>query len=354
LPEGSLKTGWIEQGLVSKALKGNVRDKNNQESLVIPSDRFTRLTRDRNEQNELALFIIGPKGLEARKFVAMVFGTRGHQSLIAFQTRKMTLDEIIQFIHQHVIREKVAKSFDEPNIDYVEQLRLDASEGIVHEMMVVTLPKKDEKITDWVKEALLSQSSENIEIHHGTSNIIPKFALLITRWLTSLELFKRSSNVLSSLVFMGHESMDTCFWDQTQRIAAFTIFKNNQLYWLSRKYLEALWIVPGESIEAKSPSREVTVETRSVSVSPAKQSSIEGHEKSIPVSTTQTEKILASLSKRMDSLESQLKSSLPTGDAVETDRGTLDVLQSKLSENIDRIESLSKRLIELEKRLKKI
>lgn len=354
LPEGSLKTGWIEQGLVSKVMKGNLRDKNNQESLVIPSDRFTRLTRDRNEQNELALFIIGPKGLGARKFVAMVFGARGQQSLITFQTHKMTLNEIIQFILQNAIREKVAKSFEEPNIDYVEQLRLDASQGVVNEMTVVTLPKKDERISDWMKEVLLSPSSENIEIHHGTSNIIPKFALLVTRWLTGLELFKGSSNVIASLIFIGPKSMDTCFWDQTQKIAAFTIFNTKQLYWLSRKYLEPLWIVPGESIEAQPHAREVIVETRSVSVSPVKQPLLERHEKSVSVSTAQTEKLVARLSERLDSLESQLKSSLQTDEVVETDRGTMDVLQSKLSENIDRIESLSKRLIELEKRLKKI
>ncbi len=354
LPEGSLKTGWIEQGLVSKAVKGNLRDKNNQEFLVIPSDRFTRLTRDRNELIDFALFIIGPKGLSARKFVAMVFGKQDNQYLIAFQTHRTTLNEIIKFILQNILKEKVAKSFDEPNLDYIEQLRLDASEGLVHEMTVVTLPKKEEKISDWMKEVLLSPSSENIDIHHGTPNIIPKFAMLITRWLTGLELFKGKSNGIASLIFMGHKSMDTCFWDQTQRIAAFTIFNNKQLYWLSRKYLESLWVVPGESIDTQSPSREVIIETRSVSVSPVKQLPPEEHEKSVPVSTTQTQKILSSLSERLDLLESRLKSSLPTDEAVETDRGTMDVLQSKLSENIDRIESLSKRLIELEKRLKKI
>ena len=174
LSDGPLKTGWIEQGLLSKGMKGNLRDKHNQESLVIPADRFARLARDRGGWTDAALVIIGPKGLAASKFVAMVYGPQGSQSLIAFQIQKTSPHEIVRFLLQNALGTKVSKLFEEPNLDYIEQLRMDASEGEVNEMTVLSLPKMQVKLSVWMKEALLSPSSESIEIQHGTSNAIPK------------------------------------------------------------------------------------------------------------------------------------------------------------------------------------
>ena len=354
LADGSLKTGWIEQGLLSKGMKGKLSDKNNQESLVIPADRFARLARDLGEWEDTAIFIIGSKGSAASKFVAIVFRQQDSQSLIAFQIQKTSPHDIIRFLLQNALGKKVSQQFEEPNLDYVEKLRVDASEGEVDEMTVLSLPKKQAKISEWMKEALLSPSSESIEIQHGTSNTIPKFAALVTRWLTGLELFKSTSSVIAAFVFIGQQSMDTCFWDQPQRIAAFTIFSHKNLESLSRNYLIPLWVVPGESVETPKPAREVTIEPRKVGVSSKKPSSTERYEKPILTSTVDAEKTLANLSRRLDSLESKLRSSTTGSEVSVKDHGTLDVLQSKLSENIERIESFSKRLNDLEKRIRKI
>ena len=354
LTDGPLKTGWIEQGLLSKGVKGKLRDKNNQESLVIPADRFARLARDRGGQEDAALVIIGSKGLTASKFFAMVFGQQGSQSLIAFQIQKTSPHDIIRFLLQNVLGTKVSTHFEEPNLDYVEQLRMDASEGELDEMTVLSLPKKQTKMSEWMKEALLSPSSESIEVQHGTTNAIPKFAALITRWLTGLELFKSTPSGIAAMVFIGQKTMNACFWDQPQRKVAFTTFNRKDLEGLSRKYLTPLWIVPGESVEAPKQTREVTVEPRKVVASSKKPSSIERTEKPILTSTEGAEKTLAILSQSLDSLESQIKSPNTDSGVSMKDRGTLEVLQSRLSETIERIESISKRLIDLEKRIKKI
>ncbi|MHA1963035.1 MAG: hypothetical protein ACW97G_00495 [Candidatus Thorarchaeota archaeon] len=354
LTDGSLKTGWIEQGLLAKGMKGNLRDKNNQESLVIPADRFARLARDRGGREDAAFVIIGSKGLVTSKFVAMVFGNQDSQSLIAFEIQKTSPHEIIRFLLQNALGKKTSQLFEEPNLDYVEQLRIDASEGEVNEMTVFTLPKKQVKMSEWMKDALLSPSSESVEIQHGTSNTIPKFAALITRWLTGLELFKGTASGIAAIVFVGQETMDACFWDQPQGKAAFMIFNNDNFESLSRKYLTPLWVVPGESVESLKPTREVTVEPRKVSVDSKQPSSTKKHEKQILVSTSDAEKTLANLSRRLDSLESQLKSSKPDSVVTVKDSGKSDVLRSKLAVNIDRIESLSKRLSDLEKRIREI
>ena len=337
LTDGPLKTGWIEQGLLSKGMKGKLRDKTNQESLLIPADRFARLARDRGGWADAAFVIIGPKGSISSKFVAMVFGQQDSQTLIAFQIQKTSPHEIIRFLLWNALGKKTSRPFEESPLDYVEQLRMDVSEDEIDEMTVFSLPKKQVKMSEWMKDALLSPSSESIEIQHGSTNQIPKFAALVTRWLTGLELFKALPSGIAALVFVGRKDMDTCFWDQPQRIAAFTTFKHNNLESLSINYLTPLWVVPGESVETLQPTREVTVEPSSLARP-----------------TKDTQIVLANLTRRLDSLETQLKSSKTDSDMTGKDRGTMDVLQSRLSENIQRIEALSKRLGDLEKRLKKI
>ena len=121
LPEGSLKTGWIEQGLLSKGMKGNLRDKHNQESLVIPADRFARLTRDRPGWENMAIVMIGPKGLVANKFVSIIYGDKGSQSMIAFQIEKTSPHEITKFLLQNALGKGATLSFEEPNLDYISK-----------------------------------------------------------------------------------------------------------------------------------------------------------------------------------------------------------------------------------------
>ena len=352
LADGPLKTGWIEQGLLSKGLKGNLRDKHNQESLIIPADRFARLARDLGGWNTAALVIIGSKGLLASKFVAIVFGSEGDQSIIAFQIQKTPPYDLVQFLLSHVLGQKISQDFEEPNLDYVEQLRLDVSEGEVKEITVLSLPKGKVKMSNWMKETLLSPSSENIEVKHGTSSAIPKFAALVTRWLTGLELFKTTTSGISALVFIGKKEMDACLWDQPQRKASFITFSHDDLESVSRKYLTPLWIVPGESLEFPQPARQVSVEERKMVASTTRPGQTPKGE--VSISTTDASTALAELSKRLDSLELHIKSSKTDSDLSGKDRGSLEILQTKLSETIERIEILSKRLSELEKRIRKI
>jgi len=347
LPEGTLKTGWIEQGLLSKGMKGNLRDKNNQESLVIPADRFARLARDRGDWGDAAIVIIGSKGLTSTKFVSMAYGVKGSHSLIAFQMRNTSPIEIVRLLVQDALGKNVSTTFDEPNLDYVEQLQMDTSKGEVSEMIVLSLPKKQVKVSEWMKETLLSPSSDSIEVQHGSSNTIPRFAALVTRWLTGLELFKKTPNPIAALIFVGKKSMEVCLWDQPQRKTVFATFNVHTLEVLSSSYLTPLWLVPGESVTAPKPTRQVTVETSKTATKPLKPSPISS-------SSIDAEKRLAHLSKRLESVEFQLQSSSRDPDSSTADTGILEVLQTRLSENIERIEALSRRLVELEKRIRKI
>jgi predicted nucleic acid-binding Zn-ribbon protein len=60
---------------------------------------------------------------------------------------------------------------------------------------------------------------------------------------------------------------------------------------------------------------------------------------------------ISDLETRLDILETQVQTK--SGSSGH-DKGSFDALQNRLSDNIDRLETLSKRLVELEKRIKKI
>lgn len=357
LPEDSLKTGWIEQGLLAKGMKGQLSDKHNQESLVIPADRFARLTRDMSGSGFTSISVIGPKGVTERKFVAMVFGKRNSQSLIAFQIQNQSPLEIIRFLLQHCLGKIVSRSFDEPNLDYVEQLRMDSKEKLVNDMLVLSLPKGKVKLSEWIKVALKERASDDIIIRHGTSKDLPIFSILLTRWVNGLELFRGMRSAIAACVFVKKGHVDICFWDSPQRLAAFGTINGADIEELSRKYLVPMWTVPGDSILPSTKKREVVVESRS-RTDPRKTTP-----DSNVLHTDDMKRNIESLASRLDhlsisSLETRLdtiETNVPTNsDPTVHEKGSLDALQTRLSDSIDRIETLSKRLAELEKQIKKI
>lgn len=356
LPEESLKTGWIEKGLLSKGMKGQLRDKHNQESLVIPADRFARLTRDMSGAGPANIVVIGSKGLIESKFAAMIYEFEGSQSLIAFQIQNHTPLEIVQLLLQG-LGKRVSSNLDEPNLDYVEQLRMDAAERIVNDALVLSLPKEIAKISEWIKATIQEKSSDRILLRHGTSKDLVIFSALLTRWINGLELFRELRSSIVACVFVKDKEMDVCFWDSSQKIASFATFASVNIEELSRKYLLPLWMVPGDSLEPQPKKREVVLEPRS-SKRGKTLSETKKTKKSVEVDDT-----IGSLKRRLDSvsipdLETQLESiesRIQTSkDTPSLDKGSLDALQSRLSDNIDRIESLANRLGELEKRIKKI
>jgi hypothetical protein len=352
LPVDSLKTGWIEKGLLSKGMRGQLRDKHNQESLIIPADRFARLTRDMTSSGYASITVIGSKGLREQKFAAMVYEVEDHQSLIAFQIQEKTPLEIIQLFLRALGRE-ISDQRDEPNLDYVEQFRIDAGERIVKDALVLSLPKEITKISEWIKATIQEKSSDNVLLRHGSSKGLVVFSALLTRWVNGLELFRETRSAIVACLFVRKKDMDVCFWDSSQKIASFVNVASGNVEELGRKYMLPLWMVPGDSLKPLPKKKEVVVEPR-----PRKKTKVQPQDAKTARATG-----IEALSRRLDKvsipdLESQLDSiegRLQTGAKGQSlDKGGFETLQSRLSENIDRIETLAKRLAELEKRIKKI
>ncbi|MHA1951501.1 MAG: hypothetical protein ACW987_16755, partial [Candidatus Thorarchaeota archaeon] len=242
LPTRSLQTGWIEQGLISKRIQGQLRDKTIQESLVIPGDRFARLTRDMSDAGTVNIVVIGSKGLNETKFVAIISEYEDSQTLTAIQIQKFSPLEIIQMFLQGYGK-KVSIEFDEPNLDYVEQMRLDVAERIVNDALVISLPKGVTKLSEWMKVTLNEKSSASILLRHGTSQDLVTFSALLTKWVNRLDLFRRLDSVIAACLFMKKNHLDICLWDSSQMIASFASIASINIEEVTRKYLVPLWTV---------------------------------------------------------------------------------------------------------------
>jgi hypothetical protein len=352
LPDDSLKTGWIEKGLLSKGMRGQLREKHNQESLVIPADRFTRLVRDMKGAGHANIVIIGSKGLRENKFAAMVYENEGVQSLIAFRIQNKTPLEIVHLFHQMLGRD-VSLRKEEPNLDYVEQFRIDAGERTVRDALVLSLPKEITKISEWIKATIQEKSSDSILLRHGSSKVIVLFSALLTRWVNGLELFRETRSAIVACLFVKKKEMDVCLWDSSQRIASFATIQSSNVEELGRKYLLPLWMVPGDDLQPGPKKKEVVIEsrpTKKIKIKPKKAKI--GRRTEIESLSRRLDQVsITDLENQMDSIEARLQTSSST---QTLDKGGLETLQSRLSENIDRIEILAKRLAELEKRIKKI
>jgi hypothetical protein len=337
-------------------MKGQLRDKHNQESLIIPTDRFARLTKDMSGIGPVNIFILGSKGLSEKKFAAMIYEYEGSQSLIAFQIQTHTPLDIVGLLLQG-FGKKMSSKLDDPNLDYVEQLRMDTAERIVSDALVLSLPKEIAKISEWIKATIQEKSSDNILLRHGNSKDLVVFSALLTRWINGLELFREMRSAIAACVFVKDKEMDVCFWDSSQKIASFATFTSVNIEELSRKYLLPLWMVPGDSLRPSPKKREVVVEPRT------RKRGKDPSEKKESKLSVDVDDSIESMKRRLDSvsipdLETRLESietKMQTSpDSPELDKGTFDALQSRLSDNIDRIESLANRLGDLEKRIKKI
>ncbi len=356
LPSGPLKTGWIEKGLLSKGMKGQLRDKRNQESLVIPADRFARLTRDMSNAGTVNIVLIGSKGLRENKFTAMVFDNEGAQSLIAFQIQKHTPTEIVRLLLQGLGKE-VSTKLEDPNLDYVEQMRMDKAERIVKDALVLSLPKEIVKISEWIKATLQEESSSSILLREGTSQELVVFSALLSRWVNGLELFREMRSAIAACAFVKGGSMDVCYWDSSQKIASFATIASVNIEEISRKYFIPLWMVPGDSLKPTSKKIEVVLEPRPIKE--RKKTPVETKRKRSEVGVEDIESLrrrlddlsISDLDTRLKTLESDAKRGPETPSA---EKGSFDALQNRLADNIDRIEALSKRLVELEKRIRKI
>lgn len=368
LPKGKLTTGWIEQGLLSKGFTGNLQDKKNQENLVIPIDRFARLTRDYDTEINLGLIILGAHGLDKSKLITLVSNQKnGSIDAIGFNSGNIGTLEIIRIITRF-LSEKTESTFDNDlNLDYIEELLTDAANGDVRHLLSFSFPSGKHKFTDWLRKILKSDlKSKSVLAQIGNHQEFSPSVLFLSRWLLGLEIFKKTKNAIASILLVQDSQISLCFWDSPQNLATFAIIEKSDIERIVRKYTLPLWYTskdvtddepkgPKVVIE-KSKKKESQIQKRASSATRKVSDSVTLDNQSISIVRTRLTELINRLSpliSHLDVIEKRItkiiKDTRSQSMSVSFDNATIELRSIKNETKI--IEDVSARLLQMEKQI---
>jgi hypothetical protein len=382
LPEKGLKSGWVEEGLLAKGLQESSTTKFNQENYIEPTHEAVHLMADRamDAPGRTGIFILGEPGLESSKLIVVLSDDERARGRVKLATtiwlRDYSPHEIIRLVLKYLLREKLSAEFEEPNLDYIEQLRVDAIEWDAAEVLSLTIPGRKFNTSIWIKQAIEQPEEEySIALRCGKLRQIPAFALLFSRWLIDLPIFEDLNLGVAAAIFRKEDSVELAIWDNPRELATFAILLDTELEDITRKYVVPAWFERGDRIHPPTRTREVVVSK------PA--GIIEGVKKSFsltepvkPMISDEERKAAHALTKLVDDLRvrmekfpveeimerleiienqsqlltEQLNSAMMTGDFRGDEGAAVGMLRNKLGHLLDRLEELSTRLGNIEER----
>ncbi|MHA2378687.1 MAG: hypothetical protein ACXADO_09220 [Candidatus Thorarchaeota archaeon] len=385
LPDTGLKTGWVGRGLTAKGLKGSLKTKSNQERYLVPTDQAVRLMSDRaiDTPRRSGLLIAGERGLVEDKLVVFLSDLKespsGGKQVVTFWSRGYSPHELVRFVIRHGLRESISAEFQEPNIDYVEQLKTDFSDRRLLEGICLEIPEGKFNPASWIKESVKASgdSTDGVLFRSDKLKQIPAFGLLYSRWLLDMDLFQSMKQGVSSCLLVREDALEVALWDSPKRLATFATFVKTPLEEVARKYLLPAWLAKGQRIEPPTRTREVVISQPKRDEATVKTTmkevetpvSMQVHESNMKGILEQVESLenrleevpLGELLRRLESVESrarklvevfsELRKMEGSPDSGEPrDKATLDLVQTSLHEIVDRLESLGSRLEDVEKR----
>jgi hypothetical protein len=353
IPSETLATGWMEQGLLRKGFAGNLQDKNNQENLVIPTDRFVRLTRDleKSANTFMGLFILGKIGLKQPKFCSLFYRSPDEKSefptCVTFWTKNLGITDIANIIARHLLSRDVRGTSGELDLDYIERLNDDAGSGLVKAHLSLKIESDRMNVVDWIRDAVRNaEKSKSVISSHGELDSLSTIGLLFSRWLTGLELFKKTKENLAAFLVMSDDWMDACLWDTHLRVATFASLNEKNLEKAIDRYLSSMWASPNDlqSKDARAPEVEIGGKSKSHKIP---------HKATKDTNEHITGVFLIQIEKRIDALEAliqQIENS-PKGHSDSLEKSFM-IVQTRIADVIDRLETLVRQLGDLENRLK--
>lgn len=361
VPDGKLASGWIGQSLLQKGFTGKIEDKTNQEQLVIPLDRFVRLHNDLNTdtRSNLGFCIIGERGLAKPRFTAVVTSdnkSKSNQLLaVAIRSDKYGLRNLTHNLIQSVTQVQDEQDRLEPNLDYIEQLKIDTSVGIVVQLVSVKLTTTNEKMAEFIERALKEKSKNgDIVAQYGELKDISSNIILLTRWLLGLELFQKLRQGVAAIILTNQSRIQFFLWDSPQKLATFAVVRSENIKQVFDKYILPIWITSDDLSKSDAKTPLVTIRAEKTQSQITSTSDI-SHETDITKLSINLDKTVRLLQERLSYLEKKI-GEFDSSSLIEnnSDDKSLDILQSRLSETIDKLESLATKLNSLEKRIEKI
>ncbi|MHA2117513.1 MAG: hypothetical protein ACW98J_01225, partial [Candidatus Thorarchaeota archaeon] len=325
--------------------------------------------------------ILGEPGLESSKLVVVLSDDErapGRAKIVTtIWLRDYTPQDIIRLVLKFLLGEKLSPEFEEPNLDYIEQLRIDAIEWEAAEVLSLSIPGRKFNTSIWIKQAVQHPEDEyQIALRCGKLRQIPAFALLFSRWLIDLPAFEDLNLGVAAAIFRKEDLVELAIWDNPRELATFAILLDTDLEDITRKFIVPAWFERGDRIHPPARTREVIVSKPRGGIMEGVRQSFSLTEPVRPI-VSEEERIAAeALTKLVDDLRirmekfpvediierlelvenqaqilaAQQKSEMMTGDFGGDEGAAVGMLRNKLGHMLDRLEELSSRLEKIEER----
>lgn len=381
LPPEGLRTGWLEQGLTLKSLKSSLSTKANQSRYVRPTESVIRLMCDRamDSPKNFGISIMGRSGLSAEKMFVLISDStakKGSKWATSFWSKSDAPLNLVRIVNKSLAGPTPTMEIDEPNIDYVEQLKEDSSDGAVEEAIVLKIPKSLSNEATWLKNALskTDETSDDLLFSYGTINESPAFGLLFSKALSNLEFPTPAKSLVFASILVKHRVVEVVLWDSPRAIASFILFKKMSPESIAWKYLLPLWATSDDRLEVSARGMHEMADSQDASetvleseaISPPLDKEIKLlHSRIADIDASLSKVNPEKLSKQIDLLEKRSESIRLAIDRIgelekavdmastqdSPDFASLDLLQNRLQAIMDRMELLGEKLSALEKRV---
>ncbi len=359
IPTEPLTVGWVDTAVISKGLSGSFRSKKNQKLFVLPLQNVVKVLLDRGigKPGETGIVILGSPGLTSEKLVVIVrnMTTNENDGLIAicFRSKESNLHELNRIILKYIFKEPLTTEFLEPPIDYLESIKTDFDNGLVSEAFSLNFPSSKNLSRSWINDAIkgISKGNDILLLREGRLKRSSAIGLLFSNWiLNNVDLTSHGKSTLSCFI-VRNKILEVFIWDGARNIVSVCIYKDEKLEDVSRKILLPAWALSNEVIEPPLKTHDILISTtdkatRDISqIEPVSSSAL--LEKIKLFSTFMDAVDLGNIQSRLDTLESRVKESKILSYKIPN----TGQLESRLKEAIERLESLSSRLMQLEKKI---
>jgi hypothetical protein len=360
-----LKAGWIEKGILSKCIDGELIDKENQNKYVIPLSTSLKAVIDRgiNYPGDAGILILGPSGLTCEKFV-IVFRNESKEDEIsrmvsAFWIKGYNPNEITRLFLKYELGSDLLSTFEEPGIDYIEFLREQTSTGLCTETFSLRIPSNWMKSRTWIQDLVKDDTSDSVLFKHDVSNNTTALALLFSIWMKDMIESLKIDKPIGACFFLRGNHTEAFFWDGPREILTSSSFGKPDVECLAMNILLPLWAESSEPIpsrESEGPSESDSSHSTGEAIPPtpslppefeAIQSRVRGLLNRIDVEDTyrrveRLEAIVGELEYQQEQVQKQKKE--------EPAPQYSNLMESRIKDALDSLEELTKRLAELEER----
>ncbi|MHA1653821.1 MAG: hypothetical protein ACTSYX_06235 [Candidatus Thorarchaeota archaeon] len=350
IPAGKLLSNWMQSNMVDHSLGDRIKQKGILKTFLVPADRVVRLVRDTGSltPNSRSLLLLGPPGIESRRFVVYVgplTKSASEAHVVALWTHRFS-PEASSAIFIPSKREHA----EEPVLDYVTQMERDVEAGLLDS----AIASQDEGLSS-LSTGVTRDAGRIILLHKGDTEDIEKIEFLFLRWISQLELVRGMRNAIA--VFLQEHAGETrlVVWDSPRGVVVSSLSSKLRIPVLVRRYVVSVWFSSQDADRMEADARlpaSSPAESQSRTPESLESDAVAMLQKRLDaINVERLLSMIENLEKRVSQLSPRYGSEDTGGKAGRDALGQLvkrlDNLTSRLEELADRLERLEARAAEL-------